>query len=88
MDIIWRPGPEFSLSVPIVGNEDEVIVVRDFWMSIRIQGPPVPTWGSWMLDVDLPYSQPKHGNNPALSAGNFTRCNKPLLETLLMVLNT
>ncbi|WOK98136.1 ribonuclease E/G-like protein, chloroplastic isoform X1 [Canna indica] len=67
--LIWRPGPEFSLSVPSLGNENDVILVRDCWMRTKIQGPPVPSWGSWMLDIDFPHILIKHGNNQASPAG-------------------
>ncbi|CAJ1970604.1 unnamed protein product [Sphenostylis stenocarpa] len=31
-DILWRPGPAFSLSVPLKVLEDDKIVVRDSWI--------------------------------------------------------
>lgn len=70
-DLIWRPGPEFSLSVPFVGKENDVIVVRDSWMRTRLQRLPVPSWGSWMVDINLSKSYLKPGCHRALSAGNL-----------------
>ncbi|XP_042387975.1 ribonuclease E/G-like protein, chloroplastic isoform X1 [Zingiber officinale] len=70
-DIIWRSGPEFSLSIPSLGSENEVIVVRDCWMRNRIQGLPVPSWGSWMLDLEFPNNQIKNGNYKVSSAGEL-----------------
>lgn len=65
-----------------------MIVVRDCWMRTRIQGPPVPSWGSWMLDVDFPDNHIMHESYRASSAGNFTWRNNSLLETPFMALNT
>ncbi|CAL9107737.1 unnamed protein product [Musa acuminata var. zebrina] len=70
-DPVWRLGPEFSLSIPSRGGENEVIVVRDCWMRTRIQGPPVPSWGSWMLDVDFPDNHIMHESYRASSAGEL-----------------
>ncbi|KAK7321332.1 hypothetical protein VNO77_31871 [Canavalia gladiata] len=36
-DILWKPGPAFSLSVPLMVLEDNKIVVRDVW--IRSDSP-------------------------------------------------
>lgn len=47
-DIIWRPGPEFSLSVPLNGIENRNIIVRDSWMRHNTKMPPAHMWGSWM----------------------------------------
>ncbi|KAI0488767.1 hypothetical protein KFK09_028606 [Dendrobium nobile] len=52
--LIWRPGPAFSLSVPLGNKEQEEIVVRDSWMRTRLGSCPNPSWGSWMLDIELP----------------------------------
>ncbi|XP_026658518.2 ribonuclease E/G-like protein, chloroplastic isoform X2 [Phoenix dactylifera] len=68
-DLIWRPGPEFSMSVPFVGKENDVIVVRDSWMRTRIQRLPVPSWGSWMVDINLPQNHLKPAHRRALSTG-------------------
>ncbi|KAK8914566.1 hypothetical protein KSP39_PZI023952 [Platanthera zijinensis] len=60
-DLIWRPGPTFSLSIPLE-NEEEDIVVRDSWMRTRLGRWPIPSWGSWMLDMDLPVGHGHHIN--------------------------
>lgn len=48
-DIIWRPGPEYSLSIPSVGHKKHVIVVKDLWMKTSVAGIPSPSWGSWLM---------------------------------------
>ena len=49
-NIIWKPGPEFSLSVPIHGKRDREIMVRDLWMRCNARNPSAHTWGSWIED--------------------------------------
>ncbi|KAJ4755127.1 Ribonuclease E/G-like protein [Rhynchospora pubera] len=49
--IEWRPGPEYSLSVPFSTGEFEVIRVRDCWMYESVHRFPVPLWGSWLADL-------------------------------------
>lgn len=51
-DIIWRPGPEFSLSVPLPVKQGGKIVVRDSWM--RTTMSPIHPWGSWIEETYLP----------------------------------
>ncbi|KAL0904684.1 hypothetical protein M5K25_026818 [Dendrobium thyrsiflorum] len=60
--LIWRPGPEFSLSVPLGNKEQEEVVVRDSWMRTRLGRYPNPSWGSWMLDIELPVGDGHHIN--------------------------
>ncbi|KAK8914564.1 hypothetical protein KSP39_PZI023954 [Platanthera zijinensis] len=60
-DLIWRPGPTFSLSIPLENGEED-IVVRDSWMRTRLGRWPIPSWGSWMLDMDLPVGHGHHIN--------------------------
>lgn len=50
-DIIWRPGPEYSLSIPSVGQKKHVIFVQDLWMKTSLAGFPSPSWGSWLLEA-------------------------------------
>ncbi|PKA67037.1 Ribonuclease E/G-like protein, chloroplastic [Apostasia shenzhenica] len=57
-DLIWRPGPKYSLSVPNF-RDDKVIMVRDSWMRSRLGKWPIPSWGSWMLDLVCP-EEPTH----------------------------
>jgi hypothetical protein len=52
-DIIWRPGPEYSLSIPSVGHKKHVIVVQDLWMKMSLEGFPSPSWGSWLMEADF-----------------------------------
>lgn len=67
-DLIWKPGPEFSLSIPFAGRGNDVIVVRDSWMRTRAQKLPVPSWGSWMVETDVPENHVKLGGHGASSA--------------------
>ncbi|KAK3123191.1 hypothetical protein QOZ80_8AG0625870 [Eleusine coracana subsp. coracana] len=50
-DIIWRPGPEYSLSIPSVVQKKHVIVVQDLWMKTSLAGLPSPSWGSWLMEA-------------------------------------
>uniref|UniRef100_A0A0E0LTS1 CBM20 domain-containing protein n=1 Tax=Oryza punctata TaxID=4537 RepID=A0A0E0LTS1_ORYPU len=52
-DIIWRPGPEYSLSIPPVGRKKHVIVVKDLWMKTSVAGIPTPSWGSWLMEANF-----------------------------------
>lgn len=52
-DLVWRAGPEFSLSIPSISKENEVLVVRDSWMRNKVHELPAPSWGSWLMDVNL-----------------------------------
>ncbi|KAK1315689.1 hypothetical protein QJS10_CPA05g02007 [Acorus calamus] len=56
-EIIWRSGPDFSLSVPLLRKRNKKFVVRDLWMRTRINRSLAPVWGSWMDDTILT-SQP------------------------------
>ncbi|KAG8087098.1 hypothetical protein GUJ93_ZPchr0010g7225 [Zizania palustris] len=52
-DIVWRPGPEFSLSIPSVGWKKHVIVVKDLWMKTSVASIPSPSWGSWLMEASF-----------------------------------
>jgi hypothetical protein len=69
-DIIWRPGPDFSLSVPLPVEQDKNIVVRDLWMRFETKRPPAHVWDSWIKETYLPIK-------PLISAparGKFSMC--------------
>ncbi|VAI75228.1 unnamed protein product [Triticum turgidum subsp. durum] len=51
-DIIWRPGPECSLSIPSVSQKNHVILVKDQWMETSVAGISSPSWGSWLMEAD------------------------------------
>ncbi|KAJ4980284.1 hypothetical protein NE237_031121 [Protea cynaroides] len=51
--LVWRPGPDFSLSVPQTSKEEK-IVVRDSWMMVCTEGHLVQSWGSWIWESYLP----------------------------------
>lgn len=53
-DVIWRPGPQFSLSVPSSAvNGDRKVIIRDSWMSVSAQSRDSYIWGSWIDDTCL-----------------------------------
>lgn len=51
-DIQWRPGPDYSLLIPSVGQKKQVIVVKDLWMKTNLVALPTPSWGSWLMETD------------------------------------
>ncbi|XP_021680866.2 ribonuclease E/G-like protein, chloroplastic isoform X2 [Hevea brasiliensis] len=53
-DIIWRPGPEFSLSVPLNVKQDKKVMVRDSWLKFNTKRSPPHVWGSWIGENYLP----------------------------------
>lgn len=52
-DILWKPGPEFSLSVPLTVLEDDKIVVRDLWIRSDSQMSSAHSWGPWIEETYL-----------------------------------
>lgn len=52
-DVIWRPGPQFSISVPSAVNGDRKVIIRDSWMSVSAQSQESYLWGSWIDDAHL-----------------------------------
>ncbi|KAG9448523.1 hypothetical protein H6P81_008488 [Aristolochia fimbriata] len=50
-DVLWRQGPEFSLSIPVYCKQNKKIIVRDLWRKNRVVEVPVPSWGSWIDDA-------------------------------------
>ncbi|KAL5794363.1 hypothetical protein ACOSP7_002957 [Xanthoceras sorbifolium] len=50
-DIIWRPGPEFSLLVPV--KKERKVLVRDLWMRSNNKRPSTHVWDSWIEDTYL-----------------------------------
>ncbi|KAG7583383.1 Carbohydrate binding module family 20 [Arabidopsis suecica] len=52
-DVIWRPGPQFSLSVPSSVNRERKVVIRDSWMSVSSRSQESCVWGSWIEDAYL-----------------------------------
>ncbi|XP_010488672.1 PREDICTED: ribonuclease E/G-like protein, chloroplastic [Camelina sativa] len=52
-DVIWRPGPQFSLSVPSSVSRERKIVIRDSWMSASSKSQESYVWGSWIDDAYL-----------------------------------
>lgn len=62
-DIIWRPGPVYSLSIPSDGQKKQVIIVKDLWMKTSLPGLPTPTWGSWLMEADSLEGELFYGGN-------------------------
>ncbi|KAJ0230036.1 Ribonuclease E/G-like protein [Hirschfeldia incana] len=52
-DVIWRPGPQFSVSVPSAVNRDRKVIIRDSWMSVSSHSQESYLWGSWIDDAHL-----------------------------------
>lgn len=52
-EIIWRPGPEFSLSVPVTTNRSKNVVVRDSWVRSSIKFSPEHSLMHWTEDAYL-----------------------------------
>nr|KJB42719.1 hypothetical protein B456_007G165100 [Gossypium raimondii] len=53
-DITWRPGPQFSLSVPPRKKPERKIIVRDSWMSPKSETYLPHAWGSWIEEISTP----------------------------------
>ncbi|XP_031491990.1 ribonuclease E/G-like protein, chloroplastic isoform X1 [Nymphaea colorata] len=52
-DVVWKPGPEFSLSVPQHCSATHgKIMVNDSWMEARSDRFPALMWGSWLRELD------------------------------------
>ncbi|XP_073002315.1 ribonuclease E/G-like protein, chloroplastic isoform X3 [Typha latifolia] len=67
--LTWRPGPEYSLSIPFVSRENEVVIVRDSWMKVRVNTFPTPSWESWMMGTCYSVDYLKHGIRQPSYAG-------------------
>ncbi|CAH2052514.1 unnamed protein product [Thlaspi arvense] len=66
-DVIWRPGPQFSISVPSSVKRDRKVIIRDSWMSVSSESQESYVWGSWIDDA---YLLP----NPVTSARSEDEC--------------
>lgn len=53
-EITWRPGPQFSLSVPPRKKPERKIIVRDSWMSPKSETYLPHAWGSWIEEISTP----------------------------------
>ncbi|KAK7275947.1 hypothetical protein RIF29_17074 [Crotalaria pallida] len=53
-DIVWKPGPVFSLSVPLTALEDNKIVVRDLWIRSDSQMSSALAWCTCTEETYLP----------------------------------
>ncbi|KAK7385490.1 hypothetical protein VNO78_31212 [Psophocarpus tetragonolobus] len=52
-DILWRPGPAFSLSVPLTVLEDNKLVVRDSWIRSDSQIASAHAWSPFTEETYL-----------------------------------
>ncbi|XP_028200298.1 ribonuclease E/G-like protein, chloroplastic isoform X5 [Glycine soja] len=52
-DVLWRPGPAFSLSVPLTVLEDNKIVVRDSWIRSDSQMSSAHAWSPFTEETYL-----------------------------------
>ncbi|KAL1192024.1 Ribonuclease E/G-like protein [Cardamine amara subsp. amara] len=66
-DVVWKPGPQFSLSVPSSVGRDRKIIIKDSWMSVSSKSQESYVWGSW---IDNTYLLP----NSATSAQSEDEC--------------
>ncbi|CAO2201342.1 unnamed protein product [Urochloa humidicola] len=73
-DIIWRPGPDYSLSIPSGGRKKQAIVVKDLWMKSSVAGLPAPSWGSWLMEAgSLGGEFFEGGNQPSIMEAHSAR---------------
>lgn len=77
-DIVWRPGPEFSISVPLHIEKDKKVIVRDSWMRFDAKRPPVQVWDSWTGEVCLPIQT----LIPAPARGKVSICIRLYMQLL------
>lgn len=70
-DLIWRSGPQFSLSVPLDNEERKEVLVRDSWMRTRLRRWPNPSWGSWMF---VPVGDGHHINEVICGTSSAGNC--------------
>ncbi|XP_024009676.1 ribonuclease E/G-like protein, chloroplastic isoform X1 [Eutrema salsugineum] len=81
-DVIWRPGPQFSLSVPSSVNRERKVIIRDSWMSVSSESQESYVWGSWINDA---YLLPNHvtsaqSEDECTSADSAIEVPRPLLS--------
>ncbi|KAI3964794.1 hypothetical protein MKW92_049274 [Papaver armeniacum] len=76
-DLTWRPGPEFSVSIPLPSKQNRKVVVRDLWMEVQIEKIQVHSWGSWIEETNLTADQvipsPNEGKHRNLSSQKIVR---------------
>ncbi|CAK7349156.1 unnamed protein product [Dovyalis caffra] len=53
-NVLWRTGPEFSLSVPVTVKQNRKIMVRDSWTKFNTERSPDYVWGSWIEEKYQP----------------------------------
>uniref|UniRef100_A0A1J3DIT9 Ribonuclease E/G-like protein, chloroplastic n=1 Tax=Noccaea caerulescens TaxID=107243 RepID=A0A1J3DIT9_NOCCA len=81
-DVIWRPGPQFSLSVPSSANRERKVVIRDSWMSVSSESQESFVWGSWINDGYLLPSSVTSGQSEdeCTLTDSATEVSRPLLN--------
>ncbi|WVZ58878.1 hypothetical protein U9M48_009101 [Paspalum notatum var. saurae] len=73
--IVWRPGPDYSLSIPSVSWKKQVIIVKDLWTKTSVASLPTPSWGSWLMEAGS-----LEGEHIILKLGNGTPLHAKLLS--------
>ncbi|CAM8957560.1 unnamed protein product [Rhodiola kirilowii] len=53
-DIVWRPGPQFSVSVSVPCADNRYILVKDMWTRPSMKLPASRLWSLWMDDLYYP----------------------------------
>ncbi|XP_057442316.1 ribonuclease E/G-like protein, chloroplastic isoform X2 [Lotus japonicus] len=88
-DILWKPGPAFSLSVPLTILDDNKIVVRDLWIRSDSQMFSAHLWSSCSEEMYL-LEQPSisflikdEGSNKSILENDVLKSETIRLEDLL-----
>uniref|UniRef100_A0A7N1A8M5 CBM20 domain-containing protein n=1 Tax=Kalanchoe fedtschenkoi TaxID=63787 RepID=A0A7N1A8M5_KALFE len=84
-DIVWRPGPQFSLSVSLPHAQNRELLVRDLWTRLGTKLPASRLWSSWM--DDLYYPAQSLALNSASDAPKNATCLKGKLHGVKPVIN-
>ncbi|XP_045829250.1 ribonuclease E/G-like protein, chloroplastic isoform X4 [Trifolium pratense] len=88
-NIIWKPGPAFSLSVPLTLVEDNEIVVRDLWISSDFNISSAHAWSPFNEETYL-LRQPSifftvkdERRNTSFLENDFLKSQTPILADQL-----
>ncbi|XP_019431595.1 PREDICTED: ribonuclease E/G-like protein, chloroplastic isoform X1 [Lupinus angustifolius] len=88
-DIVWKPGPVFSLSVPLTALEDNKIMVRDLWIGSDSQMSSAHAWcpcteETYLLELPSIYFPVKdEGKMASLLETDVLKSETPSLEDQL-----
>ncbi|KAL4361114.1 hypothetical protein GQ457_04G025360 [Hibiscus cannabinus] len=87
-DITWRPGPQFSLSVPPPKKQERKIVVRDSWMRSKSETCSPHPWDSWIEETNIPIKPsvfPAEDEYEITDHGSDLNESKPFLNDLILM---